>query len=182
MGHYILKGAIMALVVRSPYPSLWRHRGYPQGWYTRSAWPVHETLRGAWSPKILVSSDDDHVSFRVELPDVKPGDVDVSVDNGIITFKAERTTERAVEREGYQWKEESRSSFSRSVPLPQTADWEKAEASFEAGVLEVVIPRSAPAEPRHIPVHASEDEDVPETSYEVKSEEPPTAVEPGPEY
>ncbi len=142
----------MPLILRTPYLGPRRHYGYPRGRHSRPAWPVRESFSEAWSPGIVVANEKDHVTFRVELPGVRPEDVDVSVSDGIVSFKAEKQEERSVEREGYEYRETSTCSFSRSILLPERTDWEKAEAVFGDGTLEVTIPRAEPGEPRHIPV------------------------------
>lgn len=165
----------MPLIVRTPYLGLRRHYGNPRGWHSRPAWPVRESFAEAWSPRIVVANEKSHVTFRVELPGVRPEDLDVSVSDGIVTFKAEKQAERSLEREGYEYRETSTCSFTRIIPLPERTEWEKAEAVFGDGALEVTIPRAEPEAARHIPVHtASADESVEPAGPGTGSEEQPT--------
>lgn len=143
----------MALVLRTPSHRFWRYYGNPQSWFT-SPLPAPRKDRNAWDPKITVKKDDGRLKYRIEVKDARPEDLDVSVSEGVITIKGERRQEREVERRGYGWREISQSSFCRSLSLPREADWEKAEASFEDGVLEVSMTVTEP-EPKHIKIQST---------------------------
>jgi HSP20 family protein len=122
----------------------------------RSYQSTWEITPEAWNPPFEVTNDNEKLVLKVELPDCKPEDIDITVNEGLITFKGKKQQQRQVERKDYYWTEASTSSFSRSIPLPKTAQWQKAEATFDRGVLEVVIPRIKPEKPRQIKIHKSE--------------------------
>jgi len=126
----------MALVLRTPAHRFWRCYGNPQSWFT-PALPSRSSDSHAWDPRIRVKKDNGKLKYRIEVGDTRPEDLDVSVSDGVITVRGERRQKREIERRGYGWREISQSSFCRSLSLPRSADWEKAEASFEDGVLEV---------------------------------------------
>lgn len=108
----------------------------------------------AWMPAVDVFERDDKFVVKAELPGMKEEDVDVSVIGDTLTIKGEKKTETEVKEEDYYRSERSYGSFYRSIPLPSTVDANKIEASFEDGVLEVTLPKSAEVKPKKIAVSA----------------------------
>jgi HSP20 family molecular chaperone IbpA len=92
-----------------------------------------------------VERRDGGISFRIDIPGASAEDIDVSVREGSVTISGETRSEQTIERDGRKWRGLSRSSFSRRLAIPRTADWEQAEASFASGVLEVRIPDAGAA-------------------------------------
>lgn len=95
---------------------------------------------------------DDAVKVEVPLPGVKPEEVDITVTGNTLTIKGERRAREEVKEESYYRREVRYGAFSRSVTLPASADTDKAEAEFEAGVLTVTFPKVAEARPKQIAV------------------------------
>ena len=126
----------MALLLKIPSQRFWDYCGNPQKWFTPSL-PTRRDNINVWEPRISVSRDDGRLKYTIDVDGTNPEDLDVSVREGVITIKGERKQEREIDRRGYNWREISHGSFSRSLSLPHSADWEKAEASFEDGVLEI---------------------------------------------
>jgi len=95
-------------------------------------------------------------SFRVEaeLPGLNPEALDVSVTDGFLTIKGDKTEEKEEKDENYICCECSSSSFYRQLALPATADTRKAEASFKNGLLTVTVPKKAEAiqQPRKLQI------------------------------
>ena len=93
---------------------------------------------------------------RIELPGIDPEkDVQVSVEDGVLCVSGERRHDAATERAGYYRREAAYGAFERSIPLPEGVKAESITASYDNGVLEIVISKAAEApEPMRIPVHA----------------------------
>jgi HSP20 family protein len=108
----------------------------------------------AWVPAVDVFEKDDKFVVKAELPGMKEEDVDVSVVGDTLSIKGEKKTETEVKEEDYYRSERTYGSFYRSIPLPSTVDVDKIEASFEDGVLEVTLPKSAKVKPKKIAVSA----------------------------
>lgn len=107
----------------------------------------------AWAPTIDVLQRDGELVVRAELPGVEPDEVDITVQNNILTISGRITEERQEEREGYLIRERRAGFFRRSLQLPQGVDESNITARFDNGVLEVVIEGEAQAaEPRHVQV------------------------------
>jgi HSP20 family protein len=98
------------------------------------------------SPQIDVSESDKEIRICADLPGVREQDVDIRLDENVLTIRAERKQERDEENENYHVIERSHGSFQRSLRLPAGIDAENVDASFENGVLTVRIPKSSEAQ------------------------------------
>ena len=98
--------------------------------------------------------DGDHYVLNADLPGIDPGSVDIDVDGQLLTIRAERTPRS---QEGVKWlaRERSAGSFLRQFTLGQGVDTTGISASYENGVLSVVIPVTEKARPRKIEVQTS---------------------------
>jgi HSP20 family protein len=113
--------------------------------------PVEEK---GWIPAVDVFEKDDKFVVKAEVPEIKEEDIDVSVIGDTLTIKGEKKTETEVKEEDYYRCERSYGSFYRSIPLPSTVDVSKIEASYEDGVIEVTLPKTAEVKPKKIAVSA----------------------------
>lgn len=121
------------------------------------SWPSRfplDTARGFLRPAMDVIEAEDKVTVRVDLPGLSVDDVHVEVRDNTLTISGEigDTVEREGER--YHFRERSYGAFQRSLRLPSTLDADKVEASFENGVLSVVLPKLPEAQPKQIKVKA----------------------------
>ena len=121
--------------------------------FGRPLWRLPVEERG-WMPAVDVFEKEDRFVVKAELPGMKEGDIDVSVVGDTLSIKGEKKTETEIKEEGYYRCERSYGSFYRSIPLPSNVDANKIEASFEDGVLEVALPKSAKIKPKKIAVSA----------------------------
>jgi HSP20 family protein len=101
---------------------------------------------------------DDTLVIRVEMPGIDPErDVDITLDDGVLRIRAERTAEAKDEAEGRMRSEFRYGSFERVVRVPRTVTVDDLEATYRDGILEVRIPYKVPTEapPRKVPVTRS---------------------------
>ena len=119
-----------------------------------AAWRRLPVKEKGWAPAIEVFEKEDKFVVKAELPGVKEDDVDVSVVGDTLTIKGERKAESEVNEEDYYCCERSYGSFFRSIALPSTVDAKKIEASYEDGILEVSLPKTAEVKPKKISVSA----------------------------
>ena len=94
----------------------------------------------------------DALLVEAALPGVKPDDVDITVENSTLTIRAEDRVERSEDESGWLVREISRGSLMRTVTLPTGLEADKAEATFEHGVLRLRIPRAEQVKPRQIQI------------------------------
>jgi HSP20 family protein len=112
---------------------------------------------GVWAPAVDIRETDREIALTVELPGIKPDNVDVSVDNGVLSIRGEKREERTEGEEGrYHLLERRRGAFFRSFVLPQGVDEEQIDANFEHGLLTVRIPKAALPQPRRIQIGGQE--------------------------
>lgn len=95
------------------------------------------------APSINISEDEKSIKIIAELAGMDPEQINVEVSDGFLTLKGEKKEEKSEEEKNYVRREISYGSFFRSVPLPQSADGKKAEASFKNGVLTITVPKKA---------------------------------------
>jgi HSP20 family protein len=95
---------------------------------------------------------DEAVVIKMGLPGVEPGDIQVSVTDGVLTVRGEVKEEKEEKEKTYHLRERRFGSFSRSVKLPSNVNVEKSDAQFENGVLTLTLPKAEEAKPRTIAV------------------------------
>lgn len=114
-----------------------------------------EAALGNWAPTSDVMELKDEVLIKAELPGIEPKDVDIQIENGMLTIKGERKAEKESEEKGYRRIERSYGSFYRAFTLPPDVEAEKISANFANGLLEVHMPKSETAKPRAIKVNVN---------------------------
>lgn len=105
-----------------------------------------------WTPAVDIKEEADRYVLIADLPGVSPEQIDVTMENGILTLRGERTTEAAAQREGYKRIERINGTFYRRFSLPDTADAEGISARCNNGVLEISIPKKSQLQPKRIRV------------------------------
>jgi HSP20 family protein len=115
-----------------------------------------ERVRGAdWVPPLDVHETSDRFVITVELPSLGPEDVDISVEDNVLTLTGERRFYSDRSDDEFHRIERRYGMFVRSLTLPATADASAIEVSFDAGVLTVTVPKREEAKPRKIQVKAT---------------------------
>ena len=99
-----------------------------------------------------VTHDADSLTIEAALPGIRPDDVHITVENGTLTISGRTQDERSADEGSYLVQEIRRGSFSRSMTLPQGLEPDKAEATFEHGLLKLRIPKAEQLKPRQIKI------------------------------
>jgi HSP20 family protein len=108
---------------------------------------------GRWMPAADVRENDDSIDIDIELAGISPDNVEISVENGMLTVSGEKRTENKEGKEGqYHSVERRYGSFVRSFQLPQGVDESKISANFDHGLLTIEIPKAALPQPRRIEI------------------------------
>ena len=107
-----------------------------------------------WSPAVDVKETDNEYRITADIPGVDPKDIEVSVENGVLTIRGERSEESEDNEDNYRRVERFRGTFFRRFTLPETADAERIKAQGNNGVLEVTIPKQERAHRRKIEVES----------------------------
>ena len=96
------------------------------------------------SPRLDVAETKDKYEIKAELPGMDEKDIDLSMDDGVLTISGEKKTETQSDDKGYYLKECSYGSFSRSIRLPENIDDDRIAAKFDKGVLMIDVPKKEP--------------------------------------
>lgn len=110
---------------------------------------------GTWYPAVDIFDNEREIVLKAELPGLKKEDIDIHVEDNLLTLRGERKREEEVKEKGYYRSERAYGTFSRSFTLPATVDVKKIGASYKDGVLAVTLPKAEEAKPRQIEVKVS---------------------------
>jgi len=142
----------MNLVVRDPF---WKELNSLSNRFNRLFdMPRDENADsiGAWSPVVDIYDKGGEVVIHAELPGMKKEDIDVRVENNVLTIRGKKERKEEVKEEGYFRTERAYGTFSRSFSLPTTVDVSKIVAEYKEGVLTLSLPKAEEAKPRQIAV------------------------------
>jgi len=115
-----------------------------------------EELRAAaWVPPVDVAETQDRFVITTELPGLRSDDVEISVENSVLRIRGERRFYEEKLEDDFHRIERRFGAFARSITLPSSADPEGIQASFDAGVLTIEVPKKEAAKPRKIQVKAT---------------------------
>src|SRR5262245_31227568 len=126
--------AIMAVIRWEPFRDLYSlqermNRLFDESYRSRTGeddW----ALGGSWAPAVDIYEHDGNIILTAELPGLDPKDVDIRVENNVLTLRGERKWSNEIERESYHRVERSYGSFTRSFTLPNVVDTEKIKADY----------------------------------------------------
>ena len=105
-----------------------------------------------WTPAVDIHEEDNCYMLTADIPGVNRKDVEITLEDGVLTVKGERKSETEVAEEGYRRRERIQGSFVRQFNLPETVDTANISAKAEDGVLKIVIPKQEKLEPKKISV------------------------------
>lgn len=111
-----------------------------------------ELAPGAWSPHVDIFENKDNIVLEAELAGMKPEDVEIAIENNVLTIRGERRFEKKDEGDNFHRVERSYGSFSRSFTLPPTVAAENANAVFDNGLLKLTLAKREEAKPRRIEI------------------------------
>jgi HSP20 family protein len=119
--------------------------------------PSHASAVGArrWIPAMDLVETREEFVLRADLPGLNEGDVNIELEDNVLTISGERKAEHEERKEGYYRVERSSGTFSRSLTLPEGVDPEAVHASFDRGVLEVRIPKPEERKPRKVAINVA---------------------------
>ena len=115
-------------------------------------WPDEPDSVSDWLPAVDIREDEERFVLQADLPGVDPENIEVHMEDGVLTIQGKRESESSAEKGGYKRYERVSGSFLRRFSLPDTANADDISAATKHGVLEVVIPKQAKSLPRKINV------------------------------
>ena len=96
---------------------------------------------GSWSPGVDIVENEKNVLLRVDLPGVDQENIDIQMEDGVMTLKAERKFDKETQDGNYQRVERGYGLFERSFSLPENVDGDNISAAYNMGVLDVTLPK-----------------------------------------
>ena len=105
-----------------------------------------------WAPAVDIYETEHELVVKADIPEIKPEELDIRVENNILTIHGERKFEKKVTEDKYLRVERSYGSFSRSFSLANTVKTEEIKADYRDGVLTLTIPKREEAKPKQIKV------------------------------
>jgi len=113
---------------------------------------AEESALTTWAPAVDIYETPNELVVKADLPDVNEKDIDVRVENNLLTIRGERKFEKSVSEENYLRVERTYGAFSRSFSLPNTVNAEAIGAEYKNGVLTVTLPKREESKPRQVKV------------------------------
>jgi len=108
-----------------------------------------------WAPAVDIFETEHELVVKADLPDIKPEELDIRVENNILTIRGERKFEKKVNENNYLRVERTYGSFSRSFSLANTVKSEAIRAEYKDGVLTLTVPKREEAKPKQIKVNVN---------------------------
>ncbi len=113
------------------------------------------TPEATWVPAVDVSETDDAIVVKAEVPGMDPKEIDISFSGDLLTIKGEKKQRTEEKKENYHRIETRYGAFSRTIRVPVQVDADKIEASYDKGVLKIVLPKKEEAKPKQIEIKTS---------------------------
>jgi HSP20 family protein len=142
----------MALVRWDPFRDLSALQSEVNRLFTRAT-GGEVAERQSWIPAIDVVETDDAIVLKAELAGMKPEDINIEVQDNVLTVSGERRFEEEVKEDKFYRIERRYGSFSRSLALPPTADESKVDAAYENGILKITVQKAEVVKPKKITVN-----------------------------
>jgi HSP20 family protein len=114
--------------------------------------PAPTSTARRWLPPMDLLETAEHYVLRADLPGLSDGDVNVQLQDNLLTVSGERNAEHEQQQEGYHRLERAFGAFSRSLTLPDGVDPDAVQAHFDRGVLEIKIPKPEQRKPRQVQI------------------------------
>ena len=108
-----------------------------------------------WAPAVDIYETENELVLKADLPDISEKDLDIRVENNMLTVRGERKFEQKVNEDNYLRIERTYGSFSRSFSLPNTVNTEAIKAEYKNGVLTVQLPKRAESKPKQVKVNVT---------------------------
>ncbi|HZQ24764.1 MAG TPA: Hsp20/alpha crystallin family protein [Terriglobales bacterium] len=108
-----------------------------------------------FAPPVDVYEDEHNVTLKIEVPGIDEKDIDVRIENNVLTVHGERKFDKEEKEENYRRVERQYGSFTRTFTLPSTVDSDQVSANYDKGVLKIKLAKRAEAKPKQIKIGGS---------------------------
>ncbi len=111
-----------------------------------------ESALTTWAPSVDIYEMENELVLKADLPEVPEKDIDIHVENDMLTLRGERKFEQKVKQDNYLRVERAYGAFSRSFSLPNTVNTEAIKAEYKNGVLTVIMPKRPESKPKQVKI------------------------------
>lgn len=140
--------------------------------------PASTGATGRWAPAVDLIEREDVFLLVADLPGVDPADVSIEVEGDVLTLAGKRDVRHGTQKGGFVRAERAAGAFRRQLTLPDGVDADAIEAHFDAGVLEVRVPKPEAAKPRRVSIRVGDRAEQIEATARDASSSPATEREP----
>ncbi|HEX2252316.1 MAG TPA: Hsp20/alpha crystallin family protein [Thermoanaerobaculia bacterium] len=137
--------------VSNPFPALMGFEPFVRSFLGEDVFSPTES--GRWMPQVDIRETEAAFEVAADLPGMRREDVEVTVENGVLTITGARAWDESVDRNSYHRIERSYGRFVRSFTLPRTVRTDDVKAHFDNGVLYLTLPKADEARPRKIQIN-----------------------------
>jgi HSP20 family protein len=109
-------------------------------------------MKGEWMPALDVSETKDSLIIKAEVPGMEPKDIDISLSGDLLTIKGEKKQKTEEKKESFHRIETRYGAFSRTIRVPVSVNSDKIEASYDKGVLKIVLPKKEEIKAKQIEI------------------------------
>src|SRR5438270_3033279 len=109
----------------------------------------------SWAPAVDIYEGEHELVVKADLPDIRPEELDIRVENNILTIRGERKFEKKVDEKNYLRVERAYGSFARSFTLANSVNSDAIKADYQNGVLTLTIPKKEEAKPKQIKINVA---------------------------
>ena len=106
-----------------------------------------------WAPAVDIREQENSYLLSADIPGVNRENIEITLEDGVLTLKGERNKETATNGQAYRRRERAQGTFMRQFTLPETVDTQNISATVKDGVLDVVIPKQAKPQPTRITIN-----------------------------
>ncbi|MFN0122802.1 MAG: Hsp20/alpha crystallin family protein [Blastocatellia bacterium] len=117
-------------------------------------------VTGKWTPRVDIHETENELVMEADLPGLKPGDFDISVENRVLTLKGERKFDKKTGEDNYHRVERHFGAFVRTFTLPASVNIDAVSGDFRDGVLRLTLPKKEEVKARQIQVKVTTDEET----------------------
>ena len=121
--------------------------------FLSNRWLTDKSGGSDWNPRVDVYEKEDAIILKAELPGMNKKDIDIDIEDRVLTLRGERSLDDEVTDESYYRRERVYGKFHRAFRLPADVEPEKIKADFKDGILNVNIPKPEEKKPKKISVH-----------------------------
>ena len=120
---------------------------------SRERSPEEYLVSSGFAPPVDVYEDEHNITLKIEVPGIDEKDIDVRMENSVLTVHGERNFEKEEKEENFHRVERQYGSFTRSFTLPSTVDPDQVRANYDKGILRISLAKKAEAKPKQIKVN-----------------------------